>query len=69
MVTTGGAGSNRVKLFTTNNLNYTKNDYIVFNNLSPARLAVYGIIVQNGVRYRVAANSTVDSVVFEVVGE
>ncbi len=68
LVTTGGVGSNRVKLLTTSNLNYSANDYIVFDNLPAAGLAVDGITVQNGVRYKVVVNSTVDFVTFEVDG-
>ena len=68
LVTTGGVGSNRVKLLTTSNLNYSANDYIVFDNLPPAGLVVDGITVQNGVRYKVVVNSTVDFVTFEVDG-
>ncbi len=68
MVTTGGIGSNKVKLFTTSNMFYNENDYITFTGLPDAGVAVDGITVLNNVRYKVTANSTDGFVIFEVIG-
>ena len=66
MVTTGGVGSNLVKLFTSSNMNYSENDYISFTNLPAAGLVLDGTTVRNGVKYKVTANSAAGFVTFEV---
>ncbi len=71
MVTTGGANSNRVKLFTTDST-YSVGDYISFDQL-PDAFAVDGITVANNTRYKIVVTgddpATGHFVTFEVDGE
>jgi flagellar hook protein FlgE len=68
MATTGGAGSNRVKLFTTDTT-YSINDFISFKDLAVPFAPFDNITVVNDVRYKVVAVDPINgSVTFEVPG-
>ena len=67
MATTGGAGSNRVKLFTTDT-SYSVNDFISFKGLAVPLVPFDNITVANDVRYKVVAVDPNGSVTFEVPG-
>ena len=66
MVTTGGIGSNRVKLFTTDTT-YSVNDFISFKGLAVPLVPFDGITVDNDLRYKVVATGA-GFVTFEVPG-
>jgi flagellar hook-basal body protein len=68
MATTGGGGSNRVKLFTTDTT-YSVNDFISFKDLAVPFVPFDNITVNNNIRYKVVAVDLINgSVTFEVPG-
>ena len=77
MATTGGVGSNRVKLFTTDTT-YSVNDFISFKDLAAPLVldnaggGVFGITVNNDIRYKIVDTGTdvlgTRFVTFEVIG-
>ena len=65
MVTTGGVGSNKVKLFTSDNT-YSVNDFISFKGLRNA-FAVDGIGINNDTKYKVVTTGA-GFITFEIDG-
>lgn len=65
MVTTGGAGSNQVKLFTSDTT-YSVNDFVSFSNL-PNAFVVDNIALTNDTKYKVVATGA-GFITFEVIG-